>query len=366
MRTVKTIILLFVLTISQNTYAQNEQSAINKIETQIKQAASQGDYEKAADLTKQKNILIEIQKAVQAGDYEKASELKSQLPKDNTAEINRLKAEQKQAAAKGDYEKAAAIGVEIENIKNGTNNSAQSSSGTDSNSESRQRAPEQSQNSQRERQPSNDQQQSQTSNNKKPLEFAFNGGFTLGDLYYNVSHQDANSSNSAQGFTSLLGLRLGGELFKPLNNRFDLNVGANFLQSRCKSKYDNPALKPYTYHFWYLGFNVNARFAIIPDMLYASAGTFLDIGLYGSAKQEDATESINLYKPLPGQTDPPTRRMCVGLTTRVGYKFPQSFMTLKEVYLDYRRGLNDLEYDLTNTQSTKSGIFSIGIIFNKK
>mgnify|MGYP003685815431 FL=1 len=125
MNFIKIALLLFTFGISINSYGQNEQSEITKIEAQIKKAAASGDYEKAALLTKQKNILIEIKKAVQAGDYQKASELKSQLPKDNSAEINKLKAEQKQAAAIGDYEKAAALGVQIENIKNWTNAPAQ-------------------------------------------------------------------------------------------------------------------------------------------------------------------------------------------------------------------------------------------------
>ena len=113
--------LLCCILLSITSLAQNESTKIAELNLKIKEAASAGNYEKAAELNKVKKLYQDIASAVAKGDYEKASALKKQLPPDNDAKIESLKKLQQDAANKGDYDTAAQLGKLIEIVKKNPN-----------------------------------------------------------------------------------------------------------------------------------------------------------------------------------------------------------------------------------------------------
>ncbi len=75
-------ILLFVLILFMNSFsiiAQNTNERLKEVELKIKAAVEKEDYNKAAELKKEKMILLKIKEAVNNEDYAKAAALKKEL-----------------------------------------------------------------------------------------------------------------------------------------------------------------------------------------------------------------------------------------------------------------------------------------------
>lgn len=67
-----------------------------------------------------------------------------------------------------------------------------------------------------------------------------------------------------------------------------------------------------------------------------------------------------MYETQPGKENPPLKRFSGGLYFRTG--FIPTF-NKGEIYLAYRRGLNNIEYEDTNVdETTKTGITTLGVI----
>ena len=104
---------VFVL-ISFTTFSQGSpnQNRIKQIPLEIQAALKAENYEKAAELKKEKELREEMQKALQTEDYAKAAELKNQIDnggsssEDNSSEISRLEKEMNEALKQEDYKKA--------------------------------------------------------------------------------------------------------------------------------------------------------------------------------------------------------------------------------------------------------------------
>lgn len=115
-------LMIFLCLVTLFAGAQNNNERITQIETDIKIAVEKGEYETAATLKKEKNLLEQIDVAVKNGDYQTAAKLKKEieaLPANNNQKIAALEAEIKEAANQGEYEKAAELQKEIEALKNG-------------------------------------------------------------------------------------------------------------------------------------------------------------------------------------------------------------------------------------------------------
>jgi protein-arginine kinase activator protein McsA len=134
---------VFVL-ISFTTFSQGSpnQNRIKQIPLEIQAALKAENYEKAAELKKEKELREEMQKALQTEDYAKAAELKNQIDnggsssEDNSSEISRLEKEMNEAVKQEDYKKAGDLKRQIETIQNGgtvSNTAATTSSITTSN-----------------------------------------------------------------------------------------------------------------------------------------------------------------------------------------------------------------------------------------
>lgn len=142
----KCLFVCLLLLMSASSYSQsNSQSnleRISQLESAIKEAVSQEDYELASKLKKEKEIREEIVEAINNEDYEKASSLKKQLNQMETVKeyekkeaLKILNQRLEKALESEDYEKAAEIKNEINEIENDTSQNREIPSRKSSNSQ---------------------------------------------------------------------------------------------------------------------------------------------------------------------------------------------------------------------------------------
>lgn len=119
----KNLILIVLFSVSAIVASSQEVSRIDEIDGEIEIAVENGNYEKAANLKREKEIRMEIDEAVKNGDYDTAARLKEELnsiPGANTGLIKKKQAELDIAVKNGDYDLAATLKQEIEALENGT------------------------------------------------------------------------------------------------------------------------------------------------------------------------------------------------------------------------------------------------------
>lgn len=88
------IILILLIFIDVNSFAQSKSETIDLIDSEITKSINNENYERAAKLKKEKDLLIAIDDAVKNEDYEKASNLKKEL---NNLKSPNYKTEEKEA-----------------------------------------------------------------------------------------------------------------------------------------------------------------------------------------------------------------------------------------------------------------------------
>lgn len=90
----KTVLLVFTLILSLFLHGQSNQERIQQIEQEIKAAIAKEEYQKAANLKKEKDIRLQIEEAVKKGEYERAADLKKQI--ENGGVVKNEKSEKKE------------------------------------------------------------------------------------------------------------------------------------------------------------------------------------------------------------------------------------------------------------------------------
>ncbi len=122
----KTILLMFILSLSVRSFAQKSLAdySIPELEQKKKEAVAKDNMSDASVYKKAITLRTEINAAKKAEDFTKAASLKEELSAlkvtgstDNSAKIKKLEADLKQALAVEDYQKASSLKKEIEALK---------------------------------------------------------------------------------------------------------------------------------------------------------------------------------------------------------------------------------------------------------
>lgn len=125
------IFLITVISFSVSSQTTNDER-ISEIPSEIRAAITAENYEKAADLKKEKELRMQIKDALVKQDYERAKNLNMQIKaldgsvsnSQNSNRIRQLENEMQQAIASENYKRAGAIKKEIEALKSGNATSA--------------------------------------------------------------------------------------------------------------------------------------------------------------------------------------------------------------------------------------------------
>ncbi len=181
-----------------------------------------------------------------------------------------------------------------------------------------------------------------------------NAGLTLSTIpFTNEEGKDELDRNIGTGF------RIGAEYFEPFSDKLELNIGTSITLLR--TSIEEPEIN---YSLTYLGIHALARYTIIQNKLYLSAGPFLDYALTGSQEYKNSfygDNEINPFKKQEGQNEAPLQRGNFGLDFKIGTNFNIDF--IHEVYLSHRFGISNIE-KADSKQSARTSVTSIGIIVN--
>jgi protein-arginine kinase activator protein McsA len=117
------VLISLISTLSIGQESPN-QKRIKAIPLEIQQAVKSENFEKAAELKKEKELREELEKAIKSEDFAKASQLKSEIDNLNQeekkqAEIAKLNKELELAVKSEDYAKAKELKNKIEELKTG-------------------------------------------------------------------------------------------------------------------------------------------------------------------------------------------------------------------------------------------------------
>ncbi|MBU2940351.1 PorT family protein [Lacinutrix sp. C3R15] len=182
-----------------------------------------------------------------------------------------------------------------------------------------------------------------------------NAAVTLGDYTFSSDTQDVEIEYS-YGIGFLLGLDY--DLLK----KDRLTVGTGLTLTNHNSSIDQPDLGlDIKYTTYWVGTHAQADYQLIEDKLSAGLGLFVDYGIAGTQKSE-GSDKVDLFKKIDGN-DAPYKSINYGLTAKVSYVMSWTDFA-DDIYIGYRLGLANIEGGDSDTQTTKTGMFVIGVRAN--